>query len=81
MKSSFNYSNTEIMSNNNIFQNNPTRFPEKMRGKYFTPTISRIILDNEISLQLESDPPVLPNEGRVIAPEYFNSDPFKSNLA
>ena len=69
------------MSINNNPQNDLSLFSEKVRGKYLTPTISRIVLDNEISLQLESDPPVLPNEGRVIAPEYFNNDPFKSNRA
>jgi hypothetical protein len=68
------------MSINNILQNAPAIPLEKVRGKYLAPSISRISLDNEISLQLES-PPVLPNEGRVIAPEYFNTDPFKSNRA
>ena len=70
------------MSINNNPQNDLSLFSEKVRGKYISPSISRILLDNEISLQLQStDPPALPNEGRVIAPEYFNSDPFKSNFA
>lgn len=69
------------MSIYNILQNTPAILLEKVRGKYLTPSITCINLDKEISLQLESDPPVLPNEGRVIAPEYFNNDPFKSNRA
>lgn len=68
------------MSINNIRQDDPTNPSETVRAKYLTPSISCIRLDNEISLQLASDPPVLPNEGRVIAPEYFNNDPFKTNL-
>ena len=68
------------MSLTNILQIDSAISSEKIRAQYLTPSISRISLDSEISLQLES-PPVLPNEGRVIAPEYFNNDPFKSNLA
>jgi len=36
-------------------------------------------LDNEISLILESDPPIGPFETKN-APEYFNNDPFKTNV-
>jgi hypothetical protein len=45
--------------------------------------IELIKLDNEISLILESAsglPPSGPNETSQ-APEYFNSNPFKTNLA
>ncbi len=44
---------------------------------YCTPIIEHIRLDNEISLALESEPPVFPGEGLSKAPEYFNNDPFK----
>lgn len=43
---------------------------------YTTPQIERIKLDNEISLALESAPPVFPGEG-ISATEYFNNDPLK----
>lgn len=45
---------------------------------YSAPSIERIKLDNEISLVLESDPPVFPGEGFSKTPEYFNNDPFKN---
>ena len=48
---------------------------------YTAPVIEQVKLDNEISLILESDPPKLPNEGSLMAPEHFNNDPFKSNMA
>ncbi len=45
---------------------------------YTTPQIERVELDNEISLALESSPPIGPNEEMpFFAPEYFNHDPFK----
>ncbi len=47
---------------------------------YSTPLVERIELDNEIALQLESTPPKAPGEANLNAPEYFNNDPFKSNL-
>lgn len=47
---------------------------------YNTPKVELIILDNEISLALTSDPPEGPGEGASLAPEYFNNDPFKYNL-
>jgi len=50
---------------------------------YIVSQIERIKLDNEISLTLESAsgaPPSGPNETSQ-APEYFNSDPFKTNHA
>jgi hypothetical protein len=50
--------------------------------KYIQPQIERIKLDNEISLALESLPPV-PGGGWELSndPQYFNNDPFKSNNA
>ena len=50
------------------------------KHNYISPTIVKIKLDNEISLALESSPPLGPNETANNAPEYFNNDPFKSNL-
>jgi len=46
---------------------------------YAAPLIERVLLDNEISLALESDPPFGPDEPISCAPEYFNNDPFKTN--
>jgi len=48
--------------------------------KYITPNIERILLDNEIALQLESSytPPEAPGEAKLNAPTYFNNDPFKA---
>ena len=47
---------------------------------YTAPNIERIKLDNEISLALESTPPIGPGWESKNAPEYFNNDPFKTNL-
>ena len=49
------------------------------RKDYSEPKIERIVLDNEISLALESIPPVGPFEGYV--PDASVQDPFKTNLA
>lgn len=56
-----------------------TEHAEKMR--YFAPKIEKIILDNEISLVLESSPPIGPEEGYLNVPESFVNDSFKSQLA
>ena len=48
---------------------------------YIAPRIERVVLDNEISLQLESTPPPAPGETKLNTPEYFNNDPFKTNQA
>ena len=44
---------------------------------YTAPLIEQIKLDNEISLALESSPPIGPEETSLMSPEYFNNDPFK----
>jgi len=49
------------------------------KSVYNMPEIKRIELDNEIALQLESTPPPAPGEASLVAPEYFNNDPFKTN--
>ena len=46
---------------------------------YSAPEIKCIEFDNQISLQLESDAPIGPRESFSCVPEYFNSNPFKSN--
>jgi hypothetical protein len=53
----------------------------KENREYTAPMIERVQLDNEISLALESAPPAGPGETMNSMPEYFNNDPFKSNLA
>lgn len=47
---------------------------------YSTPQIEQILLDNEISLALESAPPAGPDETNL-SPEFIKNDPFKDNLA
>ena len=46
---------------------------------YFPPMVERVTLDTEISLALQSPPPG-PDEGALMAPEYFNNDPYKTNI-
>jgi len=52
----------------------------KVRRTYLAPVIEKVILDNEISLALESIPPGGPNEGLLNTPEYLKNDPFNVNL-
>ncbi len=47
---------------------------------YLSPDIQCVLLDNSISLALESAPPEGPDEGFNQAPQYFNAEPFKNNL-
>ena len=53
---------------------------DNAKRPYISPTIERVELDNEISLALESSPPGGPGEISLNAPEYFNNDPFKTNV-
>ena len=54
---------------------------EKLKKRaYIPPQLVRVTLDSEISLVLESNPPTGPGESLGKAPEYFNNDPFKTNL-
>ena len=53
----------------------------KKNKLYCAPTIKLIIIDNQITLQLASDAPSGPGESIGKAPEYFNNNPFKINLA
>jgi len=56
-----------------------THIVDIAKRQYRVPKIERIRLDSEISLTLESTPPEGPNETSQ-APEYFNNDPFKTNV-
>lgn len=47
------------------------------KREYLQPVISVINLDNEISLQLESTPPIGPDETKLDIREYLGNDPFK----
>jgi hypothetical protein len=51
------------------------------KREYTVPVVEHIKLDNEISLALESAPPIAPGEFSNNAPQYFNNDPFKTNQA
>ena len=53
-----------------------TQIENNHKRAYVAPQIEQIKLDNEISLALESAPPLGPGEFSK-APEYFNNDPFK----
>ena len=57
-----------------------TQIENSAKRTYITPQIEQIKLDNEISLALESAPPSGPGESLGKAPEYFNNDPFKTNV-
>ncbi len=50
----------------------------KQKKSYITPQFTLIVLDNEISLQLESTPPSGPDEVRIYQPESNMSDSFKN---
>jgi hypothetical protein len=53
----------------------------KIKGNYCTPRIECVKLDNEISLALQSLPPTFELVKDSSTPEYFNNDPFKSNIS
>ena len=46
---------------------------------YSTPAIVSVELDNDISLQLSSVPPIGPGE-TSLSPEFLRADPFKVDL-
>lgn len=50
------------------------------RGLYIAPRIEIILLDNEISLQLASNPPGGPGETNL-SPAHFKKDPFNNLMA
>jgi hypothetical protein len=47
---------------------------------YSQPEITRVKLDNEISLALESNPAAGPDEVMNNTHDYINNDPFKTNM-
>ena len=53
---------------------------ETMKSKYIAPEIVTILLDNEISLSMESEPPIGPNETSEISLDSFENNPFDKNL-
>jgi hypothetical protein len=50
---------------------------DNKKRTYLSPQIERVLLDNEISLALESTPPSDPEPFS----ENFRNDPFKTNMA
>lgn len=46
---------------------------------YTTPEICEIILDNAISLILESEPPTFESNNLLIYPDYFSNEVFRSS--
>ena len=50
------------------------------KKKYIKPRIEWIPLDNDISLALESSPPVGPSETVINNPEHYNQDSFKQTI-
>jgi hypothetical protein len=52
----------------------------KEKQMYNAPKVEKIVLDNEISLALESVPPGGPGEAELKVPDYFKNGPFKNNI-
>jgi len=50
---------------------------DKVKRNYKIPVIEQIMLDNEISLILESAPPSGPNEASIFHEGCINNSPFK----
>lgn len=44
------------------------------KSTYSTPMIFKVVLDNEISLQLQSDPPDGPGEMYGYEPDYYGDE-------
>lgn len=55
---------------------------DTIKREYISPSIEKIKLDNEISLQLASNPDT-PDSGDEVynTPEYFQNNPFKTMKA
>jgi len=49
------------------------------KKKYIKPRIEIIFLDSDISLALESSPPLGPGETNA-SPEFLKSDPYRTQL-
>lgn len=65
---------------NKIHTRMRTIIEKSEKRTYNSPMVKRIKLDNEISLALESAPDDPEHYSSISAPEYFNNDPFKTNL-
>ena len=50
------------------------------KKKYNAPQVELILIDNEISLALQSEPPVGPGESLSLIPEFVNSNPLKATM-
>lgn len=55
-----------------------TRIELRKKLSYISPKIEQIMLDNNISLALESSPPEGPGEVVNLRQEYFNTNSFKN---
>lgn len=53
----------------------------KEKRNYCMPEIVYIEIDNEISLTLESEPPIFENETLNSTTNGFNNNPFKMNIS
>lgn len=53
---------------------------KKPYKNYVAPKIEVVLLDSDISLQLQSSPPEGPGELTDVNQDYFNNDPYKINL-
>lgn len=51
------------------------------KSPYIQPELIKVKLDNEISLQLESLPPVFESKNTGGASDYFNDDPFHIHIS
>lgn len=58
-----------------------TKIELRKKLSYISPKIEQIMLDNNISLALQSSPPEGPGEGLGMQQEYFNTNSFKSYKA
>lgn len=51
------------------------KITQQIKKKYISPKLNCTKLDNSISLELQSQPPIGPDEGRNdSAPEFFNKN-------
>lgn len=71
-------------NNSSIIENSLQGIPsyssinsKSMKRKYFSPTILEIRLDNQIALQLASDPPTYESVNTGKTQDYFMQNPFK----
>ncbi len=64
-------------TNNYIMKAQTSPIETGIQRIYHAPSIEKIVLDNEISLILESAPPIGPGETKNnTIPEYLNKNPY-----